>query len=139
MDILVLEDEKYRIDWLRENMGIFSITHVETVDAFKRLMPCTPTLVILDHDLGEGAGTGMDAVRALKVPLATPILIWSINVVRAPVMEQALKQAGYTTVLRNPFTWDKHEDGMRSVQYAFMMEAMKSYGYTKLCLEDKNA
>ena len=100
--ILVLEDMECRIDWLRDATKGHVVQWCKTVSALVAAQG-TPSLVILDHDLGDlgtanfsvGADgmTGLDAADCMPA-VACPVLVWSMNPTRAPQMVQALQRRG---------------------------------------------
>jgi len=114
--ILVLEDMVERTDWLRDQVRrLWSDVHVrqiERVDDFVhevaacgKFRAAEPMLVILDHDLGgaptslEGGTrdvngeTGMNAAQQMRV-VRCPVVVWSVNSVRAPEMVDVLQRRG---------------------------------------------
>ncbi|NJL54160.1 hypothetical protein HC928_02590 [bacterium] len=108
MIIHVLEDMEGRIDFLRslvEHCKDVKISWHNNVNSFIREFPENPGLVILDHDLGGvptdlaiasrdiDGQSGTDAVRRMP-NVSCPVLIWSMNPVRAPIMKQDLQRRG---------------------------------------------
>ncbi|GAB5541321.1 MAG: hypothetical protein SangKO_010810 [Sandaracinaceae bacterium] len=104
--IVVLEDQPERVAWLRELVGDWhEVRHAPTVTGFFDLLTAPPVLTILDHDLGgvptgsrvPSAGadglTGLDACERMP-PLEWPVLVWSVNPVRAPLMVSTLRRRG---------------------------------------------
>lgn len=97
MRILVLEDTEERVEALRSWLPGSTIKHAVDVGAFIDAATWPGArwdVLILDHDLGEGAGTGLEAVALL--PDRNPCLhiVWSVNPVRAPHMVQDLQRKG---------------------------------------------
>lgn len=99
--ILVLEDLKERVDWLRQTFPRTEIQWCTTVLSFQMaLSECNPDVIILDHDLGPGSATsedadgltGYDAAKALKT--RAPVLIWSWNMWASNRMSEALMNNG---------------------------------------------
>lgn len=105
--ILVLEDMQVRVDWLRDLVGdrvkVVWSTTVEQLVIDRRNV--RPSLVILDHDLGgppcAGGPPSRDAnghdglyacerIRAVECP----VLVWSMNPTRAPLMVESLRRRG---------------------------------------------
>ena len=64
--VLLLEDSPMRIAWFRKRIP--NLTVVSTVKDFISYFDKRPTVdyMLLDHDLGEGNGTGEDAARWIK-------------------------------------------------------------------------
>lgn len=108
--IIVLEDMQVRVDWLRDAFGaLHAVNWRDDVESFLLALDgVAPTLVILDHDLGgpidvtkpeprmsrDADGlTGLDACDRMPV-VACPVLVWSMNPVRAPIMVQTLQRRG---------------------------------------------
>ena len=112
--ILVLEDMRERVDYLRTICFKDEILHTYTVKHFIEEFEAQEgefDLIILDHDLGgpffdsadKYEQTGQHAVDYLvhqeKRP---PVLVWSVNPTGAPMMRKRLERAGYKTDWR-PF------------------------------------
>lgn len=101
-EILLLEDDWYRVDWLMDHVPEdVHVIHTSSVEQFaERLAGCTPSLIILDHDLGLNApgGDGYNAIQHLSANLACPVLVWSANVVAAPRMLSAIRDRGLQAV-----------------------------------------
>ena len=105
--VYVLEDMDHRIKTLAGWLPDDEIYHSPTVEGFLGVLRAgpAPDLVILDHDLGGvpkalGTGsrdasgqTGMDAVR-LMPDVTCPVIVWSVNSVRAPLMARELQRRG---------------------------------------------
>jgi hypothetical protein len=108
--IVVLEDMQVRVDWLLGLVGNERVAWSETVSDFLPTVDA-PTLVILDHDLGgvpmtleeatapgpasrgRDGLTGLDAAERMPV-VSCPVLVWSVNPVRAPQMVATLRRRG---------------------------------------------
>lgn len=115
--ILVLEDMPERVEWLRARAQGHPVVWAQTVTEFLALPEWDGpiALVILDHDLdlahgGEpkvnvGPGpdglTGLDAAREMPW-VRCPVLVWSVNPIKAPLMESELRLCGMHAI-RCPF------------------------------------
>lgn len=106
--VLVLEDMDHRVEWLRERLpSTAEIRHSNTVEGLLWWWHAEPDLVILDHDLGgvptalgtgsadDNGHTGMDAARRMPV-VSCPVIVWSVNPLRAPEMVSELWQRRLT-------------------------------------------
>lgn len=110
--ILVLEDTQARVDWLRLNTSC-DIHHVSTVADFETAMlddDFRPTLIILDHDLGNfgpsatpyargieadpDGRTGAEAVPAIPDSFSGHVIVWSWNPPAAKLMTKILQERG---------------------------------------------
>lgn len=109
--VLVLEDMQVRVDWLRDLVGDrASVLWCADVAALLAVLRggSVPDLVILDHDLGgiprdldagsrdKDGRTGLDAAEDMP-PVECPVLVWSVNPVRAPIMVETLRRRGMQT------------------------------------------
>ncbi len=61
--VLLLEDSEMRIEWFKARIPTLKV--VSTVEDFKAYFATKPQVdfIFYDHDLGEGNGTGMEAVE----------------------------------------------------------------------------
>lgn len=107
----ILEDMPGRVSWIREVVdGRCSVLWAADVDTFLGFFENkeeSPSLIILDHDLGgipelleigtfdKTGRCGMDAARLLPNDVKCPVIVWSFNSVRAPEMVDALKDRGF--------------------------------------------
>ncbi len=67
MKIFVLEDDSYRINFFLEKFCNYDITITENAySAIDYLKEETFGYLFLDHDLGEGSGSGQDVVDYLS-------------------------------------------------------------------------
>lgn len=112
--VLVLEDslerrnaiyDKLRKNW--DNTEMFQVTYVESAEfAIAALSQGSWDILMLDHDLGEGMGTGMDVANWLvqnpeKAPFGL-IILHSMN----PVGRRNM-----FNLLRTKFLEDKIKEG----------------------------
>ena len=105
VDILVLEDQETRIEWLSANMASsLTIMWAHNYVTFEGSLHLRPRVIILDHDLGTPE-TGYDAARLLpdRVDKETPIIIWSQNPVGSNSIKQFLDRQGFRLVAWLPF------------------------------------
>jgi hypothetical protein len=105
--ILILDDDKIRIDWLKKEKPDWDVIWSVDVDSFCDRLDAGEEydLLVLDHDLGDRSlfGTGSDAVRYLEDDarqgegdfLHMPVLVWSNNVVENGKMAKILQRAEY--------------------------------------------
>ncbi|MGW8286394.1 MAG: cyclic-phosphate processing receiver domain-containing protein [Candidatus Deferrimicrobiaceae bacterium] len=108
MTVLILEDMRHRVDYMRRFFPDVPIAWAPTVSNFRvYLEQFTPSAIILDHDLGgpcKAAGadglSGYDAAAELSV--RCPVLVWSVNPYGGPRMVAALRANGVRAILR-PF------------------------------------
>ena len=104
--IIVLEDEPTRVDWLTAHVPDGThIHHATTVESFEELlMEFDPSLVILDHDLGDAdpEHTGLDAAASIPANAAYLVVVWSVNPVGARMIHADLTQHGVACIL-HPF------------------------------------
>lgn len=105
---LVLEDNPERVKQMRKNWHCCDITHVDTVEAFKKKIKkhgMEYRYIFLDHDLGgevmvDSHGdepTGYDAAKYLATHLdkwGASVFIHSFNPVGADNIEHVLNDAG---------------------------------------------
>lgn len=117
--IIVLEDMKMRIDWLRKFFDSrCHIVWVTTVTDFQSAVAkhnLDTKLIIFDHDLdmqfgSTGASLGPDGMNGLHAAewlpglmANTPILVWSRNGHKAPAIEETLNKRGFKNVYRLMF------------------------------------
>lgn len=99
--ILVLEDDRLRVKWLRR-VATCPIVHVETVEDFLEFYEENKDklkLIILDHDLGQ-MQSGYDAAK--RIDSGVPVVVWSVNPVGAENITKALR-ANRVQCLHLPF------------------------------------
>lgn len=124
--IVVLEDSKERMVWLRENFPDAIIKWSTTVDEFFDHLRTSSKddirLIILDHDLGsddlatecqtltmergcsatcsldENGQNGTHAVDGLDSWHEIPVVVWSVNTVEGPRMAARLKKKKFVVV-----------------------------------------
>ena len=99
--ILVLEDDASRVRWLRRRFpGVEMLPASTVTELFEVLRgeSRAPDLVVLDHDLGGGprgpgvdGRSGMDAASRLPHLDGAPVLVWSVNPIKAPLMVESLQ------------------------------------------------
>ena len=99
--ILVLEDMDIRVQWLRKMFPATEIQWCSDVSSFQEVLRSrSPSVIILDHDLGPGSVTsedsggltGYDAAKALRTN--APVLIWSVNMWGSNRMSSVLADNG---------------------------------------------
>lgn len=116
--IIALEDTEARITWLKHAFPDIDVMWCQTVDEFTDALKnvgCDELmLVLLDHDLGlpeendsdllyeagsfpldKNGKNGMHAVETMSCPRDIPVIVWSINTVKAPIMIELLKARGF--------------------------------------------
>ena len=96
--VLLLEDSPMRIAWFKKRVP--NLTVVSTVDAFKAYLAGHPIcdFIFFDHDLGEGAGTGLEAAQYLKDAFGGNTdagLIHTWNSAGAKAMQAVLQRVPY--------------------------------------------
>jgi hypothetical protein len=116
--VLCLDGTPSRVRWLEALAGAYGATVHATasVKAFLdlcRAHKAAELTLVLDHDLGgysmpvsvqDADGLdGYDAAQKMPV-LGAPVLIWSTNETEVFWMEDALKERGYSTVVRIPWS-----------------------------------
>lgn len=94
--VVVLEDSPMRIAWFRKRVPMLTVctTMSEFVAYFDAKPICD--FIFLDHDLGEGAGTGVDAANFIKERFGgntSAMLIHSWNHSGVQAMQAILKGA----------------------------------------------
>jgi hypothetical protein len=116
--VLCLDGTPSRVRWLEALAGAYGATVHATplVKTFLELCQAhraAELTIVLDHDLGgysmpvsmqdpDGLD-GYDAAKMMPV-LGAPVLIWSTNETEVFWMEDALKERGYSTVVRIPWS-----------------------------------
>jgi DNA-binding response OmpR family regulator len=110
VDILVLEDEQYRIDWLGKHFPTKIVMWAKNPTTFEGSLKYRPRVILLDHDLGKPQANGYDACKTMpgKVHSHTPVLVWSVNPVGAKNIVTYLKNSGFSTVAHLPFGLSEH-------------------------------
>jgi CheY-like chemotaxis protein len=112
--IFILEDEKNRIDWFKENLKnlFFDLTIATSYDEGIKLFSLKEKydLILLDHDLGgrmyvdsNDENTGFNFCNYLiEKNVAAPVIIHSMNTVGALKMEELLSSNDFI-VSKLPF------------------------------------
>jgi hypothetical protein len=132
VSIHVLEDMDYRVNWLKENFpGVRIFWSTNVTEFFDKLNKHpAPSLIILDHDLGEDRGgwgaqsedrdglCGTDVAKRLDT--TRPVLVWSMNSVAGPEMTRKLRDRGVSAVCV-PF-FDHH----KATLYKLIEETLKN-------------
>lgn len=110
MRLLILDDDQMRHASFAERLAAHDVDHVDSAAEAIRAMQSRPyDVVLLDHDLAPGDGSGSDVVRWMEGAhwhRRPAVLVHSLNPYHAPRMVRALEHAGYT-VTREPF--DTHD------------------------------
>jgi len=108
MNYFILEDNKMRQQWFKENLKGHRITIVDNVDDAKRILKTSAyDIIFLDHDLGEGTGgesyynSGVTIAEFIpKTPNKdTEIYIHSQNPVGAENMQKILNYNGINSTI----------------------------------------
>lgn len=106
--IVVLEDMRVRVDWLRESFPeakiVWSETVADFISSFAGLDQSRIAVILLDHDIGgpfygssdDEGKNGLDAARELMGVQDVPVIIWSINGDGSRAMQQELEGKGHT-------------------------------------------
>lgn len=106
--LLLVEDDARRHAWFSRALTsltgaklVWAKTGKAAVTLLKKDAPETYSGVLLDHDLHtdssvlEGNGREVADTVALRVDVATPVLVHSMNTQHAPAMERSLARAGF--------------------------------------------
>jgi CheY-like chemotaxis protein len=116
----ILEDEGYRVTLSNRALDV------------ERVKEVSPDLVILDHMLDDGDGSGWQLLRDLKRDAATanlPVIVCTGAVQRVRAGADFLREVGAGVVIK-PFDI---EDLLRAVDAAWTGEAMPSEATAKAC------
>ncbi len=64
--VLLLEDSEMRIEWFSKKVTNLKV--VSSVQEFKKYFDTYPIVdfIFYDHDLGDGNGTGLEAIQFMK-------------------------------------------------------------------------
>lgn len=100
MQILMLEDSPDRVQAQQRRTPNAEITWArDAPSAVFLARRYRFDVVMLDHDLDPGAGTGMDAVRALAMSAGEStgarFIVHSMNPIQGPRMFAALRDVGF--------------------------------------------
>lgn len=103
MKILILEDDKNRIKWFKENTIGHSVDIVESAKpAIHLIQEKKYDVIFLDHDLGgevyvdsNNDNTGYQVAKALLMSIneTTPVVVHSLNSVGAKNIQRIIPEA----------------------------------------------
>ena len=119
--IAILEDTPFRIEWVERHFPYVHVAWSTTVSDFCASVDALSLsgklqMIILDHDLGcnpldmamgrqsasafldRNGEDGMDACRDMGVHSNVPVLIWSGNTQKVPLMVKTLRDRGFQHV-----------------------------------------
>lgn len=138
--IAILEDTPFRIEWFERHFPYSHVAWSTTVSDFCASVDALALsgrlqMIILDHDLGcnpldmamgrqsanafldRNGEDGMDACRDMGLHNSVPILIWSGNSEKVPLMVKTLKDRGFYHVGTCPVDIypDKVKDFVKNV------------------------